>query len=45
LVLLRLMLGMPDDALLNGVGAPAGALFTTGTTVRGNVNTKCGTRF
>jgi hypothetical protein len=45
LVLLRLMLGMPDDALLNGIGSPAGALFATGSTVRSNVNAKCGTRF
>ena len=45
LVLLRLMLGMPDDALLSGVAVPSGALFATSSAVRSNVNGKCGTRF
>jgi hypothetical protein len=45
LLLLRLMLGMPDADLLNGIGAPVGALFSTSETVRANVNGKCGTRF
>jgi hypothetical protein len=45
LVLLRLMLGMPDAALLNGIALPLGALFTTGGDLRTNVNGKCGTRF
>ncbi len=45
LVLLRLMLGMPDDALLSGVTVPSGALFATSSAVRANVNGKCGTRF
>ena len=45
LVLLRLMFGMPDDALLSGVAVPPGALFATSGAVRANVNGKCGTRF
>lgn len=45
LVLLRLMLGMSDDALLSGVAVPTGALFATSGAVRTNVNAKCGTRF
>lgn len=45
LVLLRLMLGMPDDALLSGVSLPSGALLATASAVRANVNGKCGTRF
>jgi len=45
LTLLRLMLGMSDDVLLNGIAAPSGALFTTSSAVRANVNGKCGTRF
>ncbi len=45
LVLLRLMLGMSDDALLSGIAVPSGALFATSSAVRSNVNGKCGTRF
>ena len=45
LVLLRLMLGMPDDALLSGIAVPSSALFATSSAVRANVNGKCGTRF
>ena len=45
LVLLRLMLGMPDDALLSGIAVASGALFATANAVRTNVNGKCGTRF
>ena len=45
LVLLRLMTGVADDALLNGVAPPSGAPFTTSAAVRANVNNKCGTRF
>ncbi len=44
-VLLRLMTGVPDDALLIGVVVPSGASFATGGTVRANVNAKCGTQF
>ena len=39
------LLGMSDDVLLNGIAAPSGALFTTSSAVRANVNGKCGTRF
>jgi len=42
LVLLRMMLLTPDNALLNGIAVPAGAQFTAGGTVRANVNTSCG---
>ena len=45
LVLLRLIQGVPDGALLNGIAPPAGATFTTGSTVRGNVNARCGTSY
>ena len=45
LVLLRLMQGVADTALLNGIALPAGATFTTGSTVRGNVNTRCGSAY
>ena len=44
-VLLRLMTGSADDALLNGVAPPAAAPFATSAAVRANVNNKCGTRF
>jgi Protein of unknown function (DUF1566) len=42
LVLLRMMLSVPDAALLNGITVPAAAQFTTGVTVRANVNATCG---
>ena len=42
LVLLRMMLSVPDNALLNGITVPAGAQFTAGGTVRANVNATCG---
>ena len=45
LVLLRLMQGVADSALLNGIALPPGATFTTGLTVRGNVNTRCGSTY
>ena len=45
LVLLRLMRGIGDSALLNGIAPPAGATFTTGSTVRANVNARCGTAY
>ena len=41
LVLMRLMLGVPDTALLVGVTVPAGAQFQTATAIRGNVNSRC----
>ena len=43
LVLLRMMLAVPDSALLNGIAVPATAQFTAGDTVRANVNGRCGT--
>ena len=42
LVLFRLMQGIGDSALLNGTAPPTGATFTTATTVRANVNARCG---
>ena len=45
LALLRLMSGVADTALLNAIALPAGATFTTGSTVRGNVNARCGTSY
>ena len=45
LVLLRLMQGVGDSALLNGIAPPTGATFTTGSTVRANVNARCGTAY
>jgi len=44
-VLLRILSGIPDSALLNGVSVPAGAQYTTGSAVRGFVNGKCNTQF
>ena len=43
LVLLRMMLSVPNAALLNGIAVPATAQFTAGDTVRANVNGRCGT--
>jgi hypothetical protein len=45
LVLTRLMSGLPDIALLNGVPLPAGATHISAAAVRGAVNTRCGTSF
>ena len=45
LVLVRLMNGLPDTALLNGVPLPTGATNVSAATVRDAVNTRCGTRF
>jgi hypothetical protein len=42
LILLRLMLGFPDTALLNGITLPAGSPFTNASQIRANVNLKCG---
>lgn len=41
LVLMRLMLGVPDAALLVGITVPAGAQFQTATAIRGNINSRC----
>jgi hypothetical protein len=45
IVLTRLMLGMPDGALLQNVDVPANAGFSTGFAVRTNINERCGTNF
>ena len=45
LVLIRLMLGLPDTALLGGITLPSGALFGSGSAVRANVNARCGTAY
>lgn len=45
LVLLRLMSAVPDTALLNAIALPAGAIYSTGSTVRSNVNARCGTAY
>ena len=45
LVLIRLMLSVPDTALLGGITLPSGALFTSGSAVRANVNARCGTAY
>jgi len=45
LILVRLMLGVPDSALLGGITVPAGAQFTTATAIRGNINTRCAMTF
>jgi hypothetical protein len=44
-ILVRLMLGVADGTLLNGITLPAGATFTTAAAIRANVNAKCGTSF
>lgn len=41
LVFMRLMLGVPDSALLGGIAVPAGAQFNTATAIRGNINSRC----
>jgi hypothetical protein len=45
IVLMRILSGMPDAALLNGVTVPVGAQYATASAVRGFVNGKCGTQF
>ena len=45
LALTRLMLGVGDSALLTGIALPTGATFTTGSTVRANVNVRCGSAY
>ncbi len=45
LVFLRMLLSVPNGALLAGVSVPAGSQFTTAATVRANVNGKCSTQF
>ncbi|MBL8311662.1 MAG: hypothetical protein JNL19_14670 [Burkholderiales bacterium] len=45
IILVRLMLGIPDTTLLNGVTIPVGATHQTAAAIRANVNSKCGTSF
>ncbi|MBL8310750.1 MAG: hypothetical protein JNL19_10045 [Burkholderiales bacterium] len=41
LILVRLMLGVPDSALLGGITVPADAPYNTATAIRGYVNSRC----
>ncbi len=45
IVLIRLMQGVPDTELLNGLMIPAGATFVNAADIRANVNNRCGTLF
>ena len=45
IILVRLILGIPDGALLTGVTIPAAATFQTAAAIRANVNSRCGTSF
>lgn len=45
LILLRLLQGVPDNALLNGITVPVGATFRDAAAIRANVNARCGTAF
>ena len=45
LILTRLMLGVPDTALLNGITIPAGVTYGNAAAIRGNVNSMCGTGY
>ena len=45
LILLRLLQGVPDSALLSGINVPAGAAFRDAAAIRANVNARCGTAF
>ena len=45
LILTRLMLGVPDTALLTGISLPAGAQFNSAPLIRGNVNAVFGTSY
>ena len=45
LILLRLLQGVPDNALLNGITVPASAAFKDAAAIRANVNARCGTAF
>lgn len=45
LILLRLLQGVPDSALLNGINLPAGAVYRGAAAIRANVNARCGTTF
>jgi hypothetical protein len=45
LVLTRLMLGVPDSSLLEGIGVPPDAFNIDGSKIRAAVNIACGTRY
>ena len=45
LIFLRLLQGIADSALLNGIKVPAGAAFRDAAAIRANVNARCGTAF
>jgi hypothetical protein len=45
LILTRLMLGLPNSALLNGITVPADAQFRDAQAIRANVNSLCGAIF
>jgi hypothetical protein len=45
LVLTRLMLGLPDSSILNGVDVPSDAEFARPAEIRSFVNKKCGVNF
>ena len=45
LILARIMLGVPDTALLTGIGVPASAQFNSAALIRGNVNAVFGTSY
>ncbi|MEO7254858.1 MAG: hypothetical protein ABIZ64_11555, partial [Casimicrobium sp.] len=45
LVLMRVLSGVPDASLLNGISIPSGATYANASAVRGNVNSKCTTQF
>jgi hypothetical protein len=44
-ILTRLMLGVSNTTLLNGITFPPSATITTAAAIRANVNSKCGTSF
>ncbi len=45
LILMRLMLGVPDAALLAGISLPTGAALTMAADIRSNINTRCAMSF
>ena len=45
LILTRLMQGVPDAALLNGITIPATARYRSAVDIRANVNASCGTAY
>jgi len=45
LILLRLLQGVPDSALLTGINLPGDAVYRDAAAIRANVNARCGTSF